>query len=243
MNEYNRAWVLMKQRRPDEAIPVLKDIIEKDRDFHRAYRALVDAYNQKKDLGSAEQYFRARLQQDRTAALAYYGLGWVLHLQERYDLALEFFTSCLQQSPQAYVCYLYMGGALVEAANQRGSTVAVDDLRQRVVVDTDSPYWYLALGEMYMAQTKPLDALRAAKLGLEKARALSQPDLEAAFHELSRRAYSQTTSELEKELDECRQLLKIAEDLNDLESEYQSREQLGVYDATLGHSEQSDRFL
>jgi CHAT domain-containing protein len=243
MDEYNRAWTLMKQRRPDDAITLLKDIIEKDRDFCRAYDALVHAYEKKKDLGSAEQYFRARLEHDRTTALAYYGLGRVFGLWQRPELAVQFYTSCIQQSPQAYVCYPAMSGALVGTGNQKGSIVGVDDLRQRLHVDTDSPYWYLALAEMYLAQTNPLDALRPAKLGLEKALALCEPDLEAAFHIRLRRAYRLTWSALDKELDECRQLLRIAEDLNDWESQYEYRDQLGRFVVRAGHSEQADEFL
>jgi CHAT domain-containing protein len=243
MNEYNRAWVLLKQRRPDDAISLLKDIIEKDRNFHRAYDALVDAYNQKKDLGSAGQYFRARLERDRTSALAYYGLGVVSDLQKRRELAAEFHTSCLQHSPQAYVCYAGMAATLVIAANQQGSAITVDDLRLRLPVDTDSPYWFLALGEMYLGQAKVPDALQAAQLGLEKARALGQPDLEAAFHEQLRCAYGLTYSAMEKVLDESGQLLKIAEDLNDLESEYEYRQVVGESYGVVGDPEQADRFL
>jgi transcription elongation factor GreA-like protein len=61
MDQYKQAWELTGQMRADEAIPILKGIIEQDRTFHRAYLTLVHAYRQKKAFDRADEYFRSLL--------------------------------------------------------------------------------------------------------------------------------------------------------------------------------------
>jgi hypothetical protein len=43
MSEYEQAWRLTGQLRAEEAIPLLKQIIAKDRTFFRAYLTLTEA--------------------------------------------------------------------------------------------------------------------------------------------------------------------------------------------------------
>src|SRR5258707_6304282 len=74
MREYNHAWQLSGQLRADEAIPLLKQIIAKDKTFYRAYGTLVEAYRQKQELEKAEEYFRSLLTQDPKNGQAHYGL-------------------------------------------------------------------------------------------------------------------------------------------------------------------------
>jgi CHAT domain-containing protein/lipopolysaccharide biosynthesis regulator YciM len=243
MDEYNQAWVLIKQRRPNDAVPILKKIIEKDKNFHRAYKALVDAYNQKNDLGSAEQYFNALLNQDRTTALAYYGLGIVSDAEGHPELAAEYYTSCIQQEPQAYVCYVPMTDALVSLAKRNQAVVGVGTLRERVSADTGSPYWDLTLAEFYLAQRRLPEALRAAKLGLEKAPTLAKPELETAFHIQLDAACALTPGAEKDRLDQSLALLKIAEDLDDWPSEFEYRGVLGWQYEVMGNAEQADTFM
>jgi len=74
MTDYTVAWQLEGERRPDEAIPLLKAIIAKDKTFWRAYKTLFEAYLQKKELDKAEEYFRSLLQW--TARTAWHIMGW-----------------------------------------------------------------------------------------------------------------------------------------------------------------------
>src|SRR5258706_7315723 len=59
MDDYNHAWQLAGEAHPYEAIPLLKQIISKDKTFHLAYETLIFAYRQTKELGAAEEYFRS----------------------------------------------------------------------------------------------------------------------------------------------------------------------------------------
>src|SRR5260221_9913372 len=87
MREYNHAWQLSGQLRADEAIPLLKQIIAKDKTFYRAYGTLVEAYRQKQEPDKAEQYFRSLLAQDPENGQAHYGLGEVYYLKGQWSLA------------------------------------------------------------------------------------------------------------------------------------------------------------
>src|SRR5438067_12391169 len=84
MREYNHAWQLSGQLRADEAIPLLKKIIAKDKTFYRAYNALAEAYRQKQDLDHAEQYFRSLLARDPENGPAHYGLGEVYEWKQQW---------------------------------------------------------------------------------------------------------------------------------------------------------------
>src|SRR5438045_273439 len=74
MTEYNRAFRLLSQWKPDDAIPILDAIVAKDGSFYRAYDGLLEAYRQKKDLPAAEQYFKS-LEQRAITLPPFYLLG------------------------------------------------------------------------------------------------------------------------------------------------------------------------
>jgi len=57
MQEYNRAWSLAGQGKPDEALLVLKEILTKDPSFYRAYKEVIEAFRQKGDVRGAERFF------------------------------------------------------------------------------------------------------------------------------------------------------------------------------------------
>jgi hypothetical protein len=112
--EFNRAWQLAGEARPDEAIPLLKQIIAKDKTFIDAYTTLVEAYRQKKELGEGEKYFRSLL---GTAGngLAFYGLARVSHLRGQHEAAVEYYTTCIRHSPDACLCHEKLVRELEEA--------------------------------------------------------------------------------------------------------------------------------
>src|SRR5438477_12046394 len=112
MREYNHAWQLSGQLRADEAIPLLKQIIAKDKTFYRAYGTLAEAYRQKQELDTAEQYFRSLLAQDPKNGQAHYALGEVYQRKEQWGLAAGHYTECIQKAPQTYPCYLQIVDAL-----------------------------------------------------------------------------------------------------------------------------------
>src|SRR5436305_13230169 len=102
MREYNRAWQLSGQLRADEAIPLLKQIIAKDKTFYRAYGTLVEAYRQKQELDKAEEYFRSLLTHDPENGQAHYGLGNVYEWKQQWGPVAGHYTDRIQKSPQPY---------------------------------------------------------------------------------------------------------------------------------------------
>src|SRR6266853_2116810 len=87
MRDYHHAWQLSGQLRADEAIPLLKQIIAKDKTFYRAYYTLAETYRQKQELNKAEQYFRSLLARDPENGQAHYGLGQVYEWKQQLGLA------------------------------------------------------------------------------------------------------------------------------------------------------------
>ena len=57
MQEYNSAWRLVGQGKPDQALPILKGILAEDPGFYRAYPEVIEAFRQKGDVGGAERFF------------------------------------------------------------------------------------------------------------------------------------------------------------------------------------------
>src|SRR5712671_6049467 len=96
MREYNHAWQLSGQLRSDEAIPLLKQIIAKDKTFYRAYNTLAEAYRQKQELDKAEQYFRSLLAQDPKNGQAYYGLGRIYEWKAQWGPAAGHYIDCIE---------------------------------------------------------------------------------------------------------------------------------------------------
>src|SRR6184192_1261587 len=108
MSQYNRAWQLIGQQRAAEGIPLLKEIIARDKQFYRAYKTLVDAYEQEKRLDDAEWYMHALIEQDPENGLASYGLGEICRRKKQYGVAAEHFTDCVRHAPETPACYIQL---------------------------------------------------------------------------------------------------------------------------------------
>src|ERR1017187_3808251 len=107
MQEYNSAWRLVGQGKPDQALPILKGILTEDPGFYRAYQEVIDAFRQKGDAGGAERFFeelrfgfgRPEPHFVRGEILAYYGSG-----EPRKGWAA--FQRCVSQLPRWLGCYV-----------------------------------------------------------------------------------------------------------------------------------------
>jgi tetratricopeptide (TPR) repeat protein len=172
MSEYNHAWQLSGQLRLGEAIPLLKQVIAKDKTFYRAYNALAEAYHRNEELEKAERYFRSLLAQDPQNGQAHYALGEIYEWKERWDLAAEHYTDCIQKSPRTFPCYSRMVGAL---SVHRKHTITVQDPLPRPLHNLKSPFRQLLLAAMYSRASAAVAITEAqAALGL----ALSRNDSE-----------------------------------------------------------------
>jgi len=57
MQEYNRAWLLVGQGKPDQALPILKGILTDDPGFYRVYPEVIEAFIEEGDVGGAVRFF------------------------------------------------------------------------------------------------------------------------------------------------------------------------------------------
>ncbi len=174
MAEYNHAWVLTGQLKPDEAIPILKRIIAKDSTFHRAYHGLVRAYAQKKALDKAADFFRLLIDKDASNAFAHYGLAEALEAEGNHEAAIQAFLECIGREPRAAVCYPSGHWYRAMAAS------AATRFERAIPREPNDPYRFLGLSDLFASQGRKEDALANAKEGLAKSQ--GQPELEAAFH-------------------------------------------------------------
>jgi len=231
MAEYTVAWQLEGQRRPDDAIPLLKAIITKDKTFYRAYDLLLASYAQKNELDKAEEYFRGLAEQEPANGLAHYGLGRVYDRRGLNDRAGEEFAICIQSSPHAHVCYEQMAEEWV-LKNPA-------ELQRRLPRDRENPCRYLALAAMYQLQHNIAEALETGRIGLEKARASGDLELQAALHCVLSRAYSFAGEDVSEMLSHNQQALGIYKQLGDWEGQFQMALQSLACDLRLGQFDQA----
>src|SRR5579863_3699573 len=235
MEQYNKAWQLEGQRRPDEAIPLLKAIIAKDSTFYRAYQTLVEAYAQKKQLDKAEEYFRALAEQEPSNGLAHYGLAQIYNRRSLAAPAGEEFATCAEKAPKAHICYLGMVKSWVSANPF--------ELQRHVPKDPHNPYRYLTLATVYQHQRKFPEALEAVRTGLESARTQNDLELQAVFHRQQSDISSFASEGFTDALSHSLQALRIAEDLSDWQGELETANTVAGLYQRLGETDQALTFF
>ena len=102
-DDHLRAWLLVGQRHPDEAIPILKSVIARAPEFTPAYATLAEAFGQKKARNEAEAYFGGLFRDPKRSALAHYAMGVFEEERGQVARAVDHFTACVQQRPQSAV--------------------------------------------------------------------------------------------------------------------------------------------
>ncbi len=213
MQEYTRAWVLVGQRKPDEAIPLLKAIIAKDKKFYRACKTLVEAYEQKNRLADAEAYFGELVGQDPGNGWAEYGLAEVYSIQQQWSQALEHSAACIRKTPDSWVCYTKLVEDLWMANNQ---VLAPRQVLGYYPAEFDKPYVHLGLAVAYFRLRDGQAGEKEARIGLKLAEAIGDRNLQAEFY---RRLIDTTCgfSEYAACLEPGRSLLRIARETGDWE--------------------------
>ena len=129
-------WQLIGQQRAAEGIPLLKEIIARDKQFYRAYKTLVDAYEQEKRLDDAEWYMHALIEQDPENGLASYGLGEICRRKKQYGVAAEHFTDCVRHAPETPACYIQL---LESLAAYSISSVVAAEIEKRIPANPQNP--------------------------------------------------------------------------------------------------------
>jgi CHAT domain-containing protein len=208
MEDYTRAWVLVGQRRADDAIAQLKTIIERDPTFHRAYKTLVEAYHQQNGLDAAEQYFQGLVRQQGLNGFAEYGLAWVAYNRNRLTEVDDHAAACIKKNPRAVACYL----TFVSRKQ--------DELRQRLGLGPETPYACLVYGKLLRHRRAMSEARRVGHACLETARKTSDGDyLLAAFDQVGS-AYALSNEGWDQALVYFRSAFDLAERLGDREQQF-----------------------
>ena len=233
-DEYNRAWQLVGQRKPNEAIPLLEAIIEKDPSFHRAYQTIVDAYKQKKALDQAERYFRQLLGKDGRIAYAHYGLGKVYGLRFQFGLQAKEYSACIALEPHALVCYLSLPNSMLESRNKLPTVV---DLRSRIKLNPEHPFACIGFAKLFFIRREIPRALETAKSCLAKAMKSADLELLAAAHRALEDAYV-GASNLDKALVHAQEDLSLMVSLDDWEGQLSAMERVAGENGVKGDTQQ-----
>lgn len=182
MQQYNRAWELSGQLKPDEAIPILKGIIAEDKTFSRAYRGLANAYLAKKEPGPLREYFQSLIAQDGANPLPYYGLALLddaaLHFVEESRNYIE----CVKRGRRVAACY---PGILYPYPLSRLSNQLAREFEKLIPADPKDPFRYLGLTTLFCSRSKRDQMCQAADRGLAAAGNAGQNDLRFALTSLA----------------------------------------------------------
>jgi len=157
MQEYNRAWSLVGQGKPDQALLVLKGILTKDPSFYRAYKEVIEAFRQKGDVRGAERFFedlRSGFGRPEPHFLsgeiqAYYASG-----QSRKGLAA--FQKCVSQLERWPGCYVD-GDSLPEGDVK----LILPGLRRILAADPSNAAARFNLGDVYRVLGRYSEAAEA----------------------------------------------------------------------------------
>jgi len=150
--ELNAGIVLLRQKNPAEALPLLEDAAaQKPAEFRPRYY-LAEAQLQTSDYANAEENFRRVLALDAKSADATLGMAQALVQQGRLDNAAPFFTQAAQLDPN-YRGYLLQLAYLYEKASRPAEAIAIyRDF-------PDNPAAQTRMGELLLESKKYNDAL------------------------------------------------------------------------------------
>src|SRR5271157_2730659 len=158
MQEYNSAWRLVGQGKPDQALPILKGILAEDPGFYRAYWEVIEAFRQKGDVGGAERFFeelrsgfgRPEPHFVRGEILSNYSSG-----QPRKGLAA--FQRCVSQLSRWLGCYVDVTWEMPGSHFKAMLSV----LEKVVAVDPANAAARFGLGEVYHELARYSDEVEA----------------------------------------------------------------------------------
>ena len=150
--ELNCGIVLMRQKNPSEALPLLDDAAEQKPGEFRPRYYLAEAQLQTSDYSGAEANYRRALAIDGKSAGANLGMAQALVQQGRLADADPYFHAAARIEPN-YRDYLLQLGNLYEKANQPAEAMAI--YREF----PDNPAAQVRLGELLLAGKKYADAL------------------------------------------------------------------------------------
>src|SRR5258708_4654300 len=164
MQEYNRAWSLVGQSRPDEALLVLKRILTEDPSFYRAYREVIEAFRQKADVRGAERFFedlRSGFGRPEPHFLSGEILAYQASGQPR--KALTAFQKCVSQLGRWPGC-----GVDGDSLSEGDAKLILPGLKRILTADPSNGAARFNLGEVYRALGRYSEAVGAYQCALRQ---------------------------------------------------------------------------
>ena len=150
--ELNGGIVLMRQKNPAEALPLLEDAVQQRPAEFRPRYYLAESLLETGDYSKAEEHYRRALELDAKSAEANLGVAQSLVQQGKLADSTPYFRQAAQLQPR-FRDYLLQLGNLYEKANQPADAIAI--YREF----PDNPAAQARMGELLLAGKQYADAL------------------------------------------------------------------------------------
>jgi len=162
MQKYNRAWSLVGQSRPDEALLVLKEILAEDPSFYRAYKEVIEAFRQKGDARGAKRFFedlRSGFGRPEPHLLSGEILSYYASGQPRKALAA--FQKCVSQLG-------HWPGCAGDSLSEGDAKLMLPGLKRILTADPSNGAARFNLGEVWRALGRYSEAVEAYQCTLRQ---------------------------------------------------------------------------
>lgn len=161
---FSKALAEMFQGRHDNAIKLLREVVNKNPLNGFAYSGLGFVYQDKKNFSAAEAEFRKAIKVDRNDPTAWDSLGTVLYDQRRLDEAIAAYRKAVEIDPKFAQAYSNLGVAL---ADQQKLDEAIAAYRKAIKIDPKDALAYYNLGLTLSDQQKLDEAIAAYRRAIE----------------------------------------------------------------------------
>jgi Flp pilus assembly protein TadD len=189
LKEYERGLEAERKGKSDEAIERYSKALKIAPDYYPAHNNLGSVYLSKSDFKLAEEQFQEVIRLDQNDAQAYFNLGNVLMLTDRYPEADGALTAGLQRRPDSA-----FGSFLQGSLYERTGKPAEAEKSLRTALQLDSTMWqaHLQLINLYLQQNRRQNAISELQAFLK---AFPSVPFVPKANELLYRLLSQSTSD------------------------------------------------
>jgi Tfp pilus assembly protein PilF len=129
---FDQANAFVKEKKPDKAIPIIKQIVESDPNDFVAWALLGSTYFEKNDLPSAETSFQKALALKGDFGPAMMNIGRIRLMQNQVEPAIEFLKNATLADPKYARPYQLLGEAYLMA---KKGTLGVEALNEAIALD------------------------------------------------------------------------------------------------------------
>ncbi len=163
--DYENAREQYKSGNTIGEIESLKQAVQTDPKFTRAWLWLADIYKSRRQLNNALDALRSAIANDPQETLSYKGLGFALVTAQRFDEAILAWQQLIATAPNDTDGYENLGESMFDA-KRYGDAVPV--FESAIKLNPDQGSLYQALGTAYLRSGDEDKALEAYKKALER---------------------------------------------------------------------------